>query len=66
MSLTIGSINLRDAPQSVSQVTKDAQDYEYNALVPLKYWLRSAAAMIRQVGYLRDTDEHIGTDKRLG
>lgn len=49
MALTVGSINLRDAPQSVSQVTKDAQDYEYNAFIPLKYWLRTAAAMIRQV-----------------
>ncbi|KAJ5115929.1 hypothetical protein N7456_000277 [Penicillium angulare] len=35
-------------PQSVNQITKTAQEYEYNPGVPLKYWLRTAATLIRE------------------
>jgi hypothetical protein len=36
-------------PQSVENITKIAQDYDYNAAVPLRYWLRTAATLIREV-----------------
>jgi hypothetical protein len=34
---------------SVEQITRDAQAYEYNALVGIKYWLRSAGTLLKQV-----------------
>lgn len=37
-------------PQAVNKITKIAQDYQYNAAVPLKYWLRTAATLMREVG----------------
>lgn len=37
------------APQSVERITRIAQDYEYNPLIPLRYWLRSAATLMREV-----------------
>lgn len=36
-------------PQSVEKITRIAQDYEYNAAVPLRYWLRTAATLVREV-----------------
>ncbi|KAJ5153312.1 uncharacterized protein N7482_009790 [Penicillium canariense] len=35
-------------PQSVEKITRIAQDYEYNAAVPLRYWLRTAATLMRE------------------
>ncbi|KAJ5614417.1 hypothetical protein N7528_008071 [Penicillium herquei] len=35
-------------PQSVQTITKIAQEYQYNAGVPLKYWLRTAATLLRE------------------
>lgn len=50
MALTVGSItSSKGVPKSVAQITKDASEYEFNALVPLKYWLRTAAALVQQV-----------------
>lgn len=40
-------------PQSVEKITRIAQDYEYNAAVPLRYWLRTAATLIREVSFVR-------------
>jgi STAM-binding protein len=37
------------SPQNVDQITKAAQDYEFDAALPMKYWLRSASAMLKQV-----------------
>jgi hypothetical protein len=37
------------APQNVDQITKAAQDYEFDAALPMKYWLRAASAMLKQV-----------------
>lgn len=39
------------APRSVEQITKVAQDYEYDAAVPLKYWLRTASALLKEVSH---------------
>lgn len=36
-------------PQSVEKITRIAQDYEYNPAVPLRYWLRTAATLNREV-----------------
>ena len=41
--------NLGHHPRSVEQITRDAQSYEYNALIGLKYWLRSAGTLLKQV-----------------
>ena len=37
------------APKNVEQITKAAQEYEYDASVALRYWLRTAAAMVKEV-----------------
>jgi len=42
------------APRSVEQITKSAQEYEYDAAVPLRYWLRTAAALLKEVGDVLD------------
>lgn len=36
-------------PHSVESITRMAQDYEYNPRIPLRYWLRSAATLFREV-----------------
>jgi hypothetical protein len=38
-------------PQSVEKITRIAQDYEYNPLIPLRNWLRTASTLLREVGY---------------
>ncbi|KXG46032.1 JAB1/Mov34/MPN/PAD-1 [Penicillium griseofulvum] len=35
-------------PQSVEHITRIAQNYEYNSSVPLRYWLRTAATLLRE------------------
>ncbi|RHZ46940.1 putative endosome-associated ubiquitin isopeptidase (AmsH) [Aspergillus thermomutatus] len=35
-------------PQSVEKITRIAQDYEYNPLIPLRNWLRTASTLIRE------------------
>ncbi|KAJ5161123.1 hypothetical protein N7492_006515 [Penicillium capsulatum] len=37
------------SPQSVEKITRIAQDYEYNNSVPLRYWLRTAATLLREL-----------------
>lgn len=34
---------------SVEMITKRAQDYEYNGNIALRYWLRTASTLIREV-----------------
>jgi hypothetical protein len=46
LRVSMGSMH---PPRNVQQITKAAQDYEYDAQVPLKYWLRSAQAMLQEV-----------------
>ena len=36
-------------PKSVAEICKDASEYEFDAMVPLKYWLRTAGALVKQV-----------------
>ncbi|OKL56885.1 hypothetical protein UA08_08023 [Talaromyces atroroseus] len=35
-------------PHNVEQITRLAQDYEYNPLIPLKYWLRTANSLVKE------------------
>ncbi|PYH89855.1 putative endosome-associated ubiquitin isopeptidase [Aspergillus ellipticus CBS 707.79] len=35
-------------PQNVESITRMAQDYEYNPSIPLRYWLRTAATLMRE------------------
>ena len=37
---------------SVAQIAEKAQNYEYNPLIPLKYWLRTAATILKEVHFL--------------
>ncbi|KAL3482508.1 hypothetical protein BJX99DRAFT_217237 [Aspergillus californicus] len=43
------------APQSVEKISRLAQDYKFNPLVPLRYWLRTTATLVREARiYLRE------------
>ena len=37
-------------PLSVEQIVKSAQSYDYNPHIPLKYWLRTASTLLKEVG----------------
>ncbi|KAI9376285.1 hypothetical protein BJX61DRAFT_417443 [Aspergillus egyptiacus] len=42
-------------PQSVEKISRLAQDYKFNPSVPLKFWLRTAATIVREARiYLRE------------
>lgn len=49
MALHLPPSSRASPPQSVEKITRIAQDYEYNPLIPLRYWLRSATTLIREV-----------------
>ena len=36
-------------PSNVQQIVKRAQQIDYKPLVPLKYWLRSARTLLKEV-----------------
>ncbi len=36
-------------PMNVELVVKKAQNFEYNPLIPLKYWLRTAGTLLKEV-----------------
>jgi STAM-binding protein len=36
-------------PQSVEKITRIAQDYPYNPAIALRYWLRTASTLMREV-----------------
>lgn len=36
-------------PINVEQIVKSAQSYDYNPLIPLKYWLRTASTLLKEV-----------------
>ncbi|EXJ73710.1 uncharacterized protein A1O5_03472 [Cladophialophora psammophila CBS 110553] len=55
LRVSMGSLH---PPRNVQQITKAAQDYEYDAQIPLRYWLRSAQAMLKEAEvYVREGDE---------
>ena len=43
--------SLRPRPLSVPEITKDASSFDYDDAIPLKYWLRTADAINKQVRY---------------
>ncbi|KAL5337313.1 hypothetical protein BJX70DRAFT_399781 [Aspergillus crustosus] len=46
------------APQSVEKISHLAQDYKFNPAVPLRYWLRTAATLVREAQiYLREGND---------
>ncbi|KIV96132.1 hypothetical protein PV10_00036 [Exophiala mesophila] len=58
MSGNLGEIGALHNPRSVQQITKAAQDYEYDASIPLRYWLRSAQAMLKEADiYIGEGDD---------
>ncbi|KAJ5114998.1 hypothetical protein NUU61_000757 [Penicillium alfredii] len=48
MASNLPGISTGATPQSVEKITRIAQDYEYNSSIPLRYWLRTAATLIRE------------------
>ena len=36
-------------PLSVQQIVEKAQSFDYNPLIPLKYWLRTANTLLKEV-----------------
>jgi len=58
MSDLRGPLTSLRPPRNVHQITKAAQEYEYDAQIPLRTWLRSAQAMLKQADvYMREGDE---------
>ncbi len=39
-------------PMNVEQIVKSAQSYDYNPLIPLKKWLRTASILLKEVWLL--------------
>lgn len=39
----------RSRPLNVEQIVKKAQNFDYNPLIPLKYWLRTAGTLLKEV-----------------
>lgn len=38
-------------PMNVEQIVKQAESYEYNPLIALKYWLRTAGTLLKEVRF---------------
>ena len=36
-------------PLNVEQIVKKAQNFDYNPLIPLRYWLRTAGTLLKEV-----------------
>lgn len=36
-------------PMSVEQIVKEAQNFDYNPFIPLRYWLRTAGSLLKEV-----------------
>ncbi|KAL4779827.1 hypothetical protein BJX76DRAFT_67738 [Aspergillus varians] len=54
-SLSSPPMSGASAPQSVEEISRLAQDYKFNPSVPLRYWLRTAATLVREARiYLRE------------
>lgn len=40
-------------PLSIEQIAKRASEYDFDPLVPLRYWLRSATSLVKEVSTRR-------------
>ena len=38
-----------EKPMSITEITKRAEEFEYNPFVPLRYWLRTADTLLKEV-----------------
>ncbi|KAL9137152.1 MAG: hypothetical protein Q9175_001637 [Cornicularia normoerica] len=47
-------------PLNVEQIVKKAQNFDYNPLIPLKYWLRTAGTLLKEANIY----EHEGNDQQ--
>jgi STAM-binding protein len=47
-----GSTNQVMRPMSVKEIVSKAQAFEFNPQIALKYWLRTADTLLREVGSL--------------
>ncbi|KAA6409089.1 MAG: endosome-associated ubiquitin isopeptidase [Lasallia pustulata] len=47
-------------PMSVEQIVKEAQNFDYNPFIPLRYWLRTAGSLLKEA----DIYEHEGNDQQ--
>ncbi|MCJ1337168.1 hypothetical protein MMC09_002448 [Bachmanniomyces sp. S44760] len=47
-------------PMNVEQIVKKAQSFDYNPLIPLKYWLRTAGTLLKEA----EIYEHEGNDQQ--
>ncbi|KAF6235670.1 hypothetical protein HO173_006353 [Letharia columbiana] len=47
-------------PLNVEQIVKKAQNFDYNPLIPLKYWLRTAGTLLKEA----EIYEHEGNDQQ--
>lgn len=45
-------------PLNVEQIVKKAQNFDYNPLIPLKYWLRTAGTLLKEVDALAFRDRN--------
>ena len=43
------SLGKATRPLNVEQIVKEAQNFDYNPLIPLKYWLRTAGTLLKEV-----------------
>jgi hypothetical protein len=39
-------------PLNVEQITRQAGEYQYDPLIPLRYWLRSSGLLVKEVSSL--------------
>ena len=44
-----GEVAGASRPLSVEQIVNKAQNFDYNPLIPLKYWLRTAGTLLKEV-----------------
>ena len=46
---TAGGKAYLSRPLNVEQIVKEAQNFDYNPLIPLRYWLRTAGLLLKEV-----------------
>lgn len=47
------------APRKVEEITQMAQNYDYNPSIPLRYWLRTAATLLREVSLMPSASSNL-------
>ncbi|MCJ1477122.1 hypothetical protein MMC13_005793 [Lambiella insularis] len=61
MAVPVGSDEaVPSRPMNVEQIVKKAQSFDYNPLIPLKYWFRTAGTLLKEA----EIYEHEGNDQQ--